>query len=120
MSDLRFVKIEDWTTHCLRLVARYVVKQHCGVGGVAVQVERNAIRPRARSTRMRRDKRRRTIDALLCEVADTFRLNNGRAPTAAVADAFDVRLQTAGDYVRRTRDRHYLGESIKRGKAGER
>jgi hypothetical protein len=36
------------------------------------------------------------------------------------AKAFDVSYRTAGDYVRQARDRHYLGESIKRGKAGER
>jgi hypothetical protein len=57
---------------------------------------------------------------LLREVADTYRANIGRAPTAAVAKAFDVSYRTAGDYVRQARDRHYLGESIKQGKAGER
>ena len=70
--------------------------------------------------RLRRATRRRVTDALLREVADTYRANIGRAPTAAVAEAFDVSYRTAGDYVRQARDRHYLGESIKQGKAGER
>ena len=53
-------------------------------------------------------------------MADTYRANIGRAPTASVSEAFDVSYRTAGDYVRQARDRRYLGESIKQGKAGER
>ena len=70
--------------------------------------------------RVTRATRGRVTDALLREVANTYRANIGRAPTVAVAEAFDVSYRTAGDYMRQAHDRHYLGESIRRGKASER
>ena len=120
--DLRLAKIDDWIGHCSGLVARHVTEKHGGGGRVAVQAERATDLPKAASMvdRLTRATRRRVTDALLREVADTYRANIGGAPTAAVAEAFDVSYRTAGDYVRQARDRHYLGESIKRGKAGER
>jgi hypothetical protein len=89
---------------------------------VAVRSEREADVRKAADVvaRLRRCARRRVTDRLLREVADTYRANIGRAPTAAVAEAFGVSYRTAGDYLRQARDRHYLGESIKQGKAGER
>ena len=121
-SDLRFAKIDDWIAHCSGLVARHVTKKHSGAGRVAVRTEGEAGFRKAAGVvaRVRRGARRRVTDALLRKVADTYRANLGRAPTAAVAEAFDVSYRTAGDYVRQARDRHYLGESIKQGKAGER
>ena len=91
-------------------------------GRAAAQTEREADFRKAADVvaRVRRAARRRVTDGLLREVADTYRANSERAPTAAVAKAFDVSYRTAGDYVRQARDRHYLGESIKQGKAGER
>jgi hypothetical protein len=41
------------------------------------------------------------------------------APPTAVAAASDLSYQTAGNDVRQARGCHYLGESIKQGKAGE-
>jgi len=121
-SDLRFAKIDDWIAHCSGLVARHVTKKHIAAGRAAAQAERDAEVRKAADVvaRVRRAARRRVTDALLREVADTYRANIGGTPTAAVAKAFDVSYRTAGDYVRQARDRHYLGESIKQGKAGER
>ena len=120
-SDLRFAKIDDWIAHWSGLIARHVTKKHCAACRAAAQTEREAdFRKAADEMRARRAARRRVTDALLREVADTYRANSEWAPTAAVAKAFDVSYRTAGDYVRQARDRHYLGESIKQGKAGER
>ena len=63
--------------------------------------------------RMRKDTRRRVIETLLRKVAATYPGNIEMAPTTAVAEAFDLSYQTAGDCVRQACDRHYLGESIK-------
>lgn len=61
----------------------------------------------------------KVTDALLREVADVYRANVNRQPTAAVAEHFDKAHRTAGLYVKRARDRGFLGAAIK-GKAGER
>ena len=121
-NDLRFAKIDDWIADCSGLIARHVTKKHSAADHLAAQTEREADVRKAADVvaRVRRAARRRVTDALLREVADTYRANIGRAPTAAVAKAFDVSYRTAGDYVRQARDCHYLGESIKQGKAGER
>jgi hypothetical protein len=120
--DLRSAKIDDWIGHCSGLVAPHVTEKHCGGGRLAVQSERATDFREATSMvdRVTRATRQRVTDALLREVADTYRANIGTAPTAAVTEAVDVSYRTAGDYVRQARDRHYLGESIKQGKAGER
>jgi hypothetical protein len=121
-SDLRFETIDDWIAHCSGLVARHVRKKHTDDRPLAVRTERDADFGKVVGVvaRVRRGARRSVTDALLREVADTYRANIGRAPTASVSEAFDVSYRTAGDYVRQARDRRYLGESIKQGKAGER
>jgi hypothetical protein len=57
-------------------------------------------------------------DALLREVADVYRANVSNKPTEAVAEHFDKGHRTAALYVKRARERGFLGPAIK-GKAGE-
>jgi hypothetical protein len=57
-------------------------------------------------------------DALLREVADIYRANVSDKPTEAVAEHFDKGHRTAALYVKRARERGFLGPAIK-GKAGE-
>jgi hypothetical protein len=56
-------------------------------------------------------------DALLRELADVYRANVSDKPTEAVAEHFD-KGHTAALYIKRARERGFLGPAIK-GKAGE-
>jgi hypothetical protein len=70
-------------------------------------------------TRAARASRKTKItDDLLREVADVYRLNVSDKPTAAVAEHFGREHRTAALYIKRARDRGFLGAAIK-GKAGE-
>jgi hypothetical protein len=68
--------------------------------------------------RARAGRKVKITDQLLQEVADIYRANVDRNPTAAVADHFDREPRTARLYVQRARKAGFLGEAIK-GKAGE-
>src|SRR5829696_3111657 len=57
-------------------------------------------------------------DALLREVADIYRANVSGKPTQAVAGHFDRGHRSAALYIKRARERGFLGRAIK-GKAGE-
>ena len=71
-------------------------------------------------TRTTRAGRKVTItDGLLREVADVYRDNVSNKPTEAVAEHFGKQHRTAALYVKRARDRGFLGPATK-GKAGER
>jgi hypothetical protein len=74
----------------------------------------------ARQTREARASRKVKItDALLREVARVYRANLSDKPTEAVATHFGRQHRTAALYVKRARERGFLGPAIK-GKAGER
>lgn len=63
--------------------------------------------------------RRRLDDAMLSEVAETYRkYSTSGNPTQEIADHFFVERRTASRYVKATRDRGYLGPATK-GKASE-
>ncbi len=57
-------------------------------------------------------------DELLQEVAQVYRANVNNKPTEAVAERFDKQHRTATQYIKRARERGFLGPAIK-GKAGE-
>jgi len=57
-------------------------------------------------------------DDFLRKVAEVYRANVENGPTKAVEEQFKVSHRTAGDYVRRARERGFLGRAT-RGKAGE-
>ncbi len=57
-------------------------------------------------------------DELLREVAEVYRANVKHNPTEAVAEHFDREPRTARLYVKRARDKGFLGAAVK-GKAGE-
>ena len=57
-------------------------------------------------------------DALLREVASVYRANVNDRPTEAVAEHFGRQHRTATQYIKRARERGFLGPAIK-GKAGE-
>ena len=77
-SDLRFAKIDNWIAHCSGLIARDVTKKHIAAGRAAAQTEREADFRKAADVvaRVRRAARLRVTDALLREVADTYRANS--------------------------------------------
>lgn len=79
-------------------------------------VQRGAV-GEVRQARSRR--KMQVTDELLSEVAEVYRANVERQPTAAVADHFDRAHRTAALYVKRAREAGHLGAAIK-GKAGER
>lgn len=58
-------------------------------------------------------------DDLLEEVATVYRAAKGKHPTQAVMDHFPVTRPTASRWIRRARDRDFLGPSRGQGKAGE-
>jgi hypothetical protein len=73
----------------------------------------------ARAARDARAARRVKItDALLREVATVYRANVNDKPTEAVAEHFGRQHRTATHYIKRARERGFLGSAIK-GKAGE-
>ena len=69
----------------------------------------------------RRPLRRKITDDLLQQVTETYRANvaTGKPPVPEIAKELEVDERTARLYVRRARDRGFLGQSIP-GKAGER
>jgi len=74
----------------------------------------------ARQAREARAARKVKItDALLREVARVYRANVSDKPTAAVATHFGRQHRTATLYIKKARERGFLGPAIK-GKAGER
>jgi len=87
--------------------------------------------PVARDAARRAQRRghRRVDDRTLRGVADVYRaaLHEGRSPTEAVRVHLSptshpddlIGHRTAGDYIRRARDRDFLGPSLGRGKPGE-
>lgn len=96
-------------------------------GGVQLRFDDPAAPTMVRKAR--RAGRRRTTDAMLREVTEVYRaaLAAGDNPTVAVQEHLGCSYRTAGDYVRRARDRgrstgrtdEFLGESLKRGRKGE-
>ena len=67
---------------------------------------------------VRRDARKKITDALLHEVAETYRANLDGNPTQAVARRFGKAHRTAGLYIARARAKGLLGPTTP-GKAGE-
>ncbi len=103
-GDLRGVRLEDWIED-LFAVASMRVDEDAGVRHLSVHdVEGAAKAVRA----ARRGARRKISDALLAEVAETYRANVKKAPTQAVADRFAVSHRGASWYVRRARDQGLL------------
>jgi hypothetical protein len=84
-----------------------------GAGGFQLEpgpVEAAAAVRTARKTKI--------TDDLLREVADVYRANVDDKPTIAVAEHFGREHRTAALYVKKARDRGFLGAAM-RGKAGE-
>jgi hypothetical protein len=85
--------------------------------------EQTAIAQGVEAAREAREARTRgkakITDALLREVARVYRANIDSGPTKAVAKHFGREHRTATLYVKRARERGFLGPAIK-GKAGER
>jgi hypothetical protein len=79
---------------------------------------REGSREAIEQTRTARRTKTKITDDLLREVADVYRASVSDKPTAAVAEYLDRPHRTAALYVRRARDRGFLGEAIK-GRAGE-
>jgi hypothetical protein len=121
-ADLRRIPIED----VLEATAVQIGEQvTASPNGTEQRVRRPLLDPWRRGgvaavRGARRQLRRKITDDLLRQVAAIYRANvEGGKPVAAVAADLDVEPRTARLYVRRARDRGFLGESIP-GKAGER
>jgi hypothetical protein len=121
-ADLRRVPLED----VLEATAVQIGEQvTISPNGTEQRVRRPLVDPWRRGgvaavRGARRQLRRKITDDLLREVARIYRANlDGGKPAEAVAADLDVEPRTARLYVRRARDRGFLGESIP-GKAGER
>lgn len=93
-------------------------------GWVSIELPSTADLPavRKRVSQARAGARRRaSTDSKLAEVAKVYRdaLAQGGRPTAAVAAFLGRSHRTASDYIRRARDRGYLGAALGPGIAGE-
>jgi hypothetical protein len=110
-SDLTDIRIDDALEMGLRDIFR---------GSTGDEASENARGfEAARAARDARAARRIKItDALLHEVASVYRANVNDKPTEAVAEHFGRQHRTATHYIKRARERGFLGPAIK-GKAGE-
>jgi hypothetical protein len=116
-SDLRVAsRVEDWTRGAAALVAEPMVER--SGGAVATTPSRSASDAKAALAAIARSRRNKITDQFLRRVAEVYRAHVEDAPTAAVAEQFNVSHRTAGDYLRQARERGHLGAAIK-GKAGE-
>jgi hypothetical protein len=121
-ADLRRIPIEDVLEATAAQIAEQVTTT---ANGTEQRVRRPLVDPWRRSgvaavRGARRQLRRKITDDLLRQVAAVYRANvDGGKPVAAVAADLGVEDRTARLYVRRARDRGFLGEAIP-GKAGER
>jgi hypothetical protein len=73
---------------------------------------------REAAAQVRIARKTKITDALLREVADVYRANVADGPTIAVAEHFGREHRTAALYVKKARERGFLGAAA-RGKAGE-
>lgn len=112
-KDLRRLRLEAMAEDAL---ARVADRRVTGEDG-RVEVVRDLPR---RSGGGRRPARPRITDELLAEVAEVYRTNVDRNPTAAVAEHFALASdRTARLYVKRARTAGHLGDAVP-GRAGER
>lgn len=120
-ADLRALRMDDFTEAASVLVAQHWVDTSDDgvVSTVTTNRQVDVDAAFKTITAARKDSRRRITDDLLREVAEVYRGTPGPHPTKAVADHFEVKSRTAGDYVRAARDKGFLGPAAK-GKAGGR
>ena len=113
-KDLRRLRLETLAEDALAQVADRRVTGEDG----RVEVVRDL--PRRRDGGASRRGRPRITDELLAEVAEVYRANVERNPTAAVAGHFGLASdRTARLYVKRARTAGYLGDAMP-GRPGER
>jgi hypothetical protein len=119
VSGLAGLRISD----CLDFVIKYMrSEKRIQAGGFKAPASFSSSagsREAIDQTRAARAARKTKItDDLLRDVADVYRLNVSDKPTATVAEHFGWHQRTAALYVKRARERGFLGAAIK-GRAGE-
>jgi hypothetical protein len=122
VSGLAGVRIED----CLEVAVYWLMSARVDGGSEPELPDKThwfdfgRAREAVSETRTARAARKVKItDGFLREVAEVYRANLADRPTEAVAEHFDKQHRTAALYVKRARERGFLGAAIK-GKAGER
>jgi hypothetical protein len=119
VSGLAGLRINDCLDFTVKALMSERRRKSGGVGRPAWFSFSAGSREAIEQTRTARAARKTKItDELLQEVADIYRANVNDKPTEAVAEHFDRPHRTAALYVRRARDRGFLGAAIK-GRAGE-
>jgi hypothetical protein len=121
VSGLAGVRIED----CLEIALRRMLWVRVDGSGVPEPPDkthwfdfgrgREAV---AQTRTVRAARKVKITDDVLREVADVYRDNISDKPTEAVAEHFGKQHRTAALYIKRARERGFLGAAI-RGKAGE-
>jgi hypothetical protein len=109
-SDLCGVRIDDALEMAMRVIFYSGDDEDTEIAR-GVEAEREVRKARAA-------RKVKITDALLREVARVYKANVSHKPTEAVATHFDRQHRTAALYVKRARERGFLGPAIK-GKAGE-
>ena len=109
-SDLCSIRIDDALEMAMRVIY-YTGDDKDTEIARGVEAEREVQKARAA-------RKVKITDSLLREVARVYKANISDKPTEAVATHFDRQHRTAALYVKRARERGFLGPAIK-GKAGE-
>ena len=109
-SDLCSIRIDDALEMATRVIY-YTGGDEDNEIARGVEAEREVRKARAA-------RKVKITDTLLREVARVYKANVSHKPTEAVATHFDRQHRTAALYVKRARERGFLGPAIK-GKAGE-
>lgn len=122
VSGLAGIRVEDLLERAVQSLAMYKALADGSTGYLPLNLAMGTDEHRAvpvSTIRTARAARKVTItDELLREVADVYRGHIGDKPTVAVARRFDKEPRTARVYIKRARERGFLGAALK-GKAGE-